>query len=174
MPLLLNHLERCWRAPFLMFNVGFCLLSRHLGPRGGFELVLITPLIFACLMLDICLSNAAFIDIISMRLGKAVFQVEMDCLRCPQSQDVFGHHTLTCHMVGGKTQLRNMIRDEIYRTLHIGGLRCKLELVGLLPDLPGQWPADVVTLPTVLYRQSTWGLLPRLALDISVVSSFKQ
>ena len=123
---------------------------------------------------DTCLSNAAFIDIVSMRLGKAVFQVEMDCPRCPQSQDVFGHHTLTCHMVGGKTQLHNMIRDEIYRTLHAGGLRCKLEPVGLLPDLPGQRPADVLTLPTALYRQSTWGLLPRLALDISVVSSFKQ
>ena len=80
---------------------------------------------------DTCLSNATFIDIVSMRLGKAVFQVEMDCPRCPQSQDIFGHRILTCHMVGGKIQLHNMIRDEIYRILHIGGLRCKLESIGL-------------------------------------------
>ena len=66
-----------------------------------------------------------------------------------------------------------MIRDEIYRILYIGGLRSKLEPVDLLPDLPGQRPADVMTLPTASCRQSTWGLLPRLALDISVVSFFK-
>ena len=66
---------------------------------------------------DTCLSNAAFHDILSMRLGRQVFEGDTACPRCPQPQDSFGHHTLACHILGGKSILHNMIRDEIYRTL---------------------------------------------------------
>ena len=75
-----------------------------------------------------------------------------NCPRCPQSQDSFGRHTLACHMLGGKTILHNMIRDEIYRTLQGGKLDCKLEPNHLLPDLPAQRPADILTVPTALCK----------------------
>ena len=90
-----------------------------------------------------------------------------------QPQDSFGHHTLACHMLGRKSILHNMIRDEIYRTLQGGNLHCRLEPNHLLPDSPGQRPADVLTIPTALCRQSIWGLMPRIALDISIVSPFR-
>ena len=122
---------------------------------------------------DTCLSNVAFHDILSMRLGRQVFEGDMACPRCPQSQDSFGHHTLACHMFGGKTVLHNMIRDEIYRTLQGGKLQCKLEPNHLLPDLPAQRPADILIIPTALCRQSVWGLMPKIALDISIVSPFR-
>ena len=51
-----------------MLNVGFCLRSRHLGPMGGFELVLVTPLILACLTL---LSSILF----PCGLGKRYFRL---------------------------------------------------------------------------------------------------
>ena len=54
-----------------------------------------------------------------------------------------------------------MIRDEIYRTLQGGNLQ------------PGQRPADDLMIPTALYRQSIWSLMPRIALDISIVSPFR-
>ena len=76
-------------------------------------------------------------------------------------------------MLGRKSTLHNMIRDETYRTLQGGNLHCRLEPNHLLPDSPGQSLADVLTIPTALCRQSAWGLMPRIALDISIVSPFR-
>ena len=122
---------------------------------------------------DTYLSNAAFYDILSMRLGRQVFEGDTACPRCPQPQDSFGHRIFACHMLGGKSILHNMIRDEIYRILQGRSLHCRLESNHLLPDSPGQRPADILTIPIALCRQSTWGLMPRIALDISIISPFR-
>ena len=66
---------------------------------------------------DTYLSNAAFYDILSMRLGRQIFKGDTECPRYLQPQDSFGYHIFTCHMLGVKSILHNMIRDEIYRTL---------------------------------------------------------
>ena len=122
---------------------------------------------------DIYLSNAIFYDILSMRFGRQIFDCETACPRYPQPQDSFGHHILAYHMLGGKSILHNMIRDEIYRTLQGGNLHCRLEPNYLWPDSPGQRPADALTIPTALFRQSIWGLMPRILLDISIISPFR-
>ena len=101
---------------------------------------------------DTYLSNIAFYDILSMRLGRQIFEGDTACPRYPHSQDSFGHHILACHMLEGKSILHNMIRDEIYRCLQGGNLHCRLEPNHLLPDSPGQRPADILTIPTALYR----------------------
>ena len=65
-----------------------------------------------------------------------------------------------------------MIRDEIYRILQEGNLHCRLESNHILPDSPGQRPTDLLMIPIALYRQSIWGLMPKITFDISIVSSF--
>ena len=122
---------------------------------------------------DTCLSNAAFFDILSMRLGRQVFEGYTSCPRYLQPQDSFGHHILACHMLGGKSILHTMIRDEIYRALQGGNLHCRLEPNHLLADSPGHRPADILPIHTALCRQSTWDLISRIALDISIVSPFR-
>ena len=41
---------------------------------------------------DIYLSNAVFFDILSMRLGRQIFEGETAYLRYPQAQDSFARH----------------------------------------------------------------------------------
>ena len=101
---------------------------------------------------DTYLSNAAFYDILSMRLGRQILEDDMVCPRYPHPQDSFRHHIFAYHMLGGKSILHNMIRDEIYRTLQEGNLHYRLEPNHLLPDSPGQHPADILTIPPALSR----------------------
>ena len=128
-----------------------------LGRTVGSGLFRVTLLIFIYLPLH---STIFF-----MWLGRQVFEGDTACPRCLQAQDSFGYHALRYHIFGGKSVLHNMIRDEIYRTLREGYLHCRLEPNHLLPDSPGQRPADILMIPTALCRQSTWGLMPRIALD---------
>ena len=101
---------------------------------------------------DTCLSNAAFYDILSMRLGRKILEGGTACLRYPQPQDSFGYHIFAYHIFGRKSILHNMIHDEICRTLQGGNLHGRLDSNHLLPDSPGQRPADILKIPTAFYR----------------------
>ena len=65
---------------------------------------------------DTHLPNVAFHDVLSMRLDLSIFDIDEECRIRPQSSDTFGHHYLSCNMVG-KIILHNLIRDEIFRAL---------------------------------------------------------
>ena len=73
----------------------------------------------------------------------------------------------------GKTGLYNYIRDEVRRLLSGGGLGVKIEPLGRLPDAPDRRPADLLTIPSALCRQSSWHFLPWIAIDFVVVSPFR-
>ena len=118
-----------------------------------------------------CFTNVAFSDALSMRLGLQVFDGDEGCGMCPQVSDSWGHHCIACPMIG-KTPLHNCVRDEIFRGLSGGGIGLKLEPSGLLPATPDLRPADILTIPTPLCRQSAWNFLPRVALDFAIVSQF--
>ena len=107
-----------------------------------------------------------------MRFGLPLFDADEACLRCPQVSDRYGHRSLTCIMIG-KIGLHNCIRDEICRFLSGGGLGLKIEPLGLLPDEPDRRPADLLTIPSALCRQSSWHFPPRIAVDFAVVSPFR-
>ena len=107
-----------------------------------------------------------------MRFGLPLFDADEACLRCPQVSDRYSHHCLTCIMIG-KTGLQNCIRDEVCPFLSGGGLGLKIEPLGLLPDEPNRRPADLLTIPSALCRQSSWHFLPRIAIDFAVVSPFR-
>ena len=121
---------------------------------------------------DNYLSNVAFSDSISIRLGLPLFDADEACLRCPQVSDRYGRHCLICIMIG-KIGLHNCIRDEVCRFLSGGGLGLKIESLGLLPDEPDRRPADLLTIPSALCRQSSWHFLPQIAIDFAVVSPFR-
>ena len=74
----------------------------------------------------------------------------------------------------GKTNLHNLIRDEVFRALWGGGLRVRREPTHLLPEDPARRPADILTVPTPLYRQSAWKHFGRIAMDFAMVSPFRQ
>ena len=73
----------------------------------------------------------------------------------------------------GKTGLYNYIRDEVCRLLSRGGLGLKIESLGLLPDEPDRRPADLLTIPSALCRQSSWHFLLRIVIDFAIVSPFR-
>ena len=79
--------------------------------------------------------------------------------------DRYGHHCLTYIMIG-KMGLYNYIRDEICHFLSGGGLGLKIESLGLLPDESDRRPADLLTIPSALCRQSSWHFLPRIAMQL--------
>ena len=122
---------------------------------------------------DSGLSDVAFVDAISMRLGLSVFSAEQACARCPQMLDVYTHHAVTCPTEGGKVRLHNQIRDIFFRCLSNMTLGARLEPEDILPTEQGRRPADILFVPTPLCRQSQWALYPHIALDFAVVSPFK-
>ena len=77
------------------------------------------------------------------------------------------------YIIIGKIGLYNYIRDEIYHFLSGGRLGLKIESLGLLPDEPDRRPADLLTIPSALCRQSSWHFLPRIAIDFAVVSPIR-
>ena len=108
-----------------------------------------------------------------MRLGLPIFSAEQACARCPQMLDVYAHHAVTCPMEGGKVRLYNQIRNAFFRYLSNAALGARLEPEGILPTEQGHRPADVLFVPTPLYRQSQWALYPHIALDFAAESPFK-
>ena len=97
---------------------------------------------------DTGLSDIAFVDAISIRLGLPVFSAEQACARCPQMLDIYAHHAVTCPMEGGKIRLHNQIRDTFFRCLSNAALGARLEPEGILPAGQGRRPADVLFVPT--------------------------
>ena len=100
---------------------------------------------------DTHLPNVVFHDVLSMQLGLSIFDIDEECQMCPQSSDTFGHYCLSCNMIG-KIILHNLIRDEVFRALWGGGLGIRRESIHLLPEDPARRPADILTVPTPLYR----------------------
>ena len=49
----------------------------------------------------------------------------------------------------------------------------KIESLGLLPDEPDRRPADLLTIPSALCRQSSWHFLPRITIDFAIISPFR-
>ena len=72
----------------------------------------------------------------------------------------------------GKTTLHNLIRDEVYLTLWGGGLGVSREPTELLPKDLARRPADILTVPTPMCRQSAWQHFNRIAIHFAVVSPF--
>ena len=70
-------------------------------------------------------------------------------------------------------RLNNYIRDEVCRFLFGGGLGLKIEPLGLLSDEPDRRPADLLTIPSALCRQTSWHVLSRIAIDFVVMSPFR-
>ena len=101
-----------------------------------------------------------------------LFDADEFCLRYPQASDRYGRHCLPCVIIG-KTGLHNCIRDEVCRFLSGGGLGLKIESLRFLPDESDRRPADLLTIPSALCRQSSWHFLPRIAIDFVVVSPFR-
>ena len=122
---------------------------------------------------DTGLSDDAFVDAISIRLGLPAFSAEQACARCPQMLDIYAHHAVTCPMEGRKVRLHNQIRDAFFHCLLNVALGARFESEGILPTEQGRRPADVLFVPTPLCRQSQWALYPHIALDFAVVSPFK-
>eukprot|EP00438_Fugacium_kawagutii_P000312 Skav205273 [mRNA] locus=scaffold1841:208849:211374:- [translate_table: standard] len=122
---------------------------------------------------DTFLSNAAFRDTISMRLGSKIFDDGLACSFCQQNLDPQGHHCLSCMSQGHKQQMHTTFRNVVYRLVLRAGARPSLEPEALLPDSPQTRPADVllVSLPDV--PQSSWRRFPRLALDCAITSPFQ-
>ena len=107
-----------------------------------------------------------------MRFGLPLFDADEVCLRYPQISDRYGHHCLTYIMLR-KIGLYNCIRDEVCRFLFGGRFGLKIESLGFLPDKPDRRPADLLTIPSALCRQSSWHFLPRIAIDFTIISPFR-
>jgi hypothetical protein len=122
---------------------------------------------------DTFLSNAAFHDILSMRLGVKVFDDGLACSFCQQNLDSQGHHCMGCMSQGHKQQMHTTFRNVVYRLAARAGARPVLEPDNLLPATPLTRPADVliVSLPDV--HQSSWRRFPKLALDCAITSPFQ-
>ena len=122
---------------------------------------------------DTLLSNVAFRDSPSMRLGVSVFDDSMACSFCQQPLDTYGHYCMNCMGQGHKQVMHTSFRNVVYRLAARAGARPALETPHLLPDQPRARPADVliVTLPDV--HQSSWRRFPKLALDCAITSPFQ-
>ena len=73
----------------------------------------------------------------------------------------------------GKTVLYNCIHAEVCRLLSGGSIGLKIESLGFLPDESDRRSADLLIIPSALCRQSSWHVLPRIAIDFAVVSPFR-
>ena len=63
---------------------------------------------------DNCRFNVVFSGSISVRLALPLFDTDEASLRCPQISHRYGHHCLTCIMIG-RTGSHNYICDEVCR-----------------------------------------------------------
>ena len=150
---------------FLISKKGSSKFLSLLGRTGGIGLFRITLLIFVYLTLH---STIFFPHGWADEFLKAIRHAhDISNLKFP-STNIY----LRIIYLGEKSVLHNMIRDEIYRFLERGNLHYRLESNHLLPDSPGHRPADILMIPIALYRQSIWGLMSRITLDISIISPF--
>ena len=63
---------------------------------------------------DTLLSNAAFRDSFSMRLGIRVFEGGLACSFCQNHLDAYGHHCVSCMGQGRKQVMRTSLRNVVY------------------------------------------------------------
>ena len=76
---------------------------------------------------DFLFSNAALIDVMSMRLGIEIFGVGETCGYCLQVIDPLGHHIMGCIRQGNKYGIHNMLHNDISRYATMAGLQPILE-----------------------------------------------
>ena len=122
---------------------------------------------------DTLLSNAAFRDSLSMRLGIRVFEDGRACSFCQNHLDAYGHHCMNCMGQGHKQVMHTSFRNVVYRLAARAGARRALEPTNLLPDLPQARPADVLLISLPDIQQSSWRRFPKLALDCAITSPFQ-
>ena len=122
---------------------------------------------------DTLLSNAAFRDSLSMRLGIRVFEDGRACSFCQNHLDAYGHHCMNCMGQGHKQVMHTSFRNVVYRLEARAGARPALEPPNLLPDLPQARPADVLLISLPDIQQSSWRRFPKLALDCAITSPFQ-
>ena len=122
---------------------------------------------------DTLLSNAAFRDVLSMRLGVKIFDDGMACSFCQQNLDRYGHHCMGCMGQGHKQQMHTCFRNVVHRLAVRAGARPLLEPAHLLPDAPQTRPADVLIISLPDVQQSSWRRFPKLALDCAITSPFQ-
>ena len=122
---------------------------------------------------DTLLSNAAFRDSLSMRLGIRVFEDGRACSFCQNHLDAYGHHCMNCMGQGHKQVMHTSFRNVVYRLAARAGARPALEPPNLLPDLPQARPADVLLISLPDIQQSSWRRFPKLALDCAITSPFQ-
>ena len=122
---------------------------------------------------DLLYSNAAFVDVVSLRLGISLFDEGDVCPYCSHALDPYGHHILGCIRQGCKSGIHNSLRNTVFRYARLAGLNPVLEATGLLPDDPNCRPADVLISAPPTLRQNSWSKYPRVALDVAVTSPFQ-
>ena len=81
---------------------------------------------------DLLFTNAAFRDIVSMRLGVPYFEPGEVCSFCHQNLDALGHHVFHC-MGHGHKQATHTILNAVFALALQDSARPSLEPVNLLP-----------------------------------------
>ena len=123
---------------------------------------------------DTIFSNAAFSDVVGLRLGVSFFAEGVACSFCGQAMDEYGHHILGCLRQGSKYGIHNSLRNTIHRDANLAALQPKLEPTGLLSDDPQARPADTLLVVPPGVRQNSWRKFPRIAVDVAVTSPYQQ
>ena len=124
-------------------------------------------------ILDLMYSNAAFGDIISLRLGIPLFDEGGICPYYSHVLDPYGLHILGCIRQGCKSGIHNSLRNTVFRYARLAGLNPILEATGLLPDDPSCRPVNVLISAFPTLRQNSWSKYPRVILDMAVTSPFQ-
>ena len=118
---------------------------------------------------DTLLSNAAFRDSLSMRLGIRVFEDGRVCSFCQNNLDAYGHHCMNCMGQGHKQVMHTSFRNVVYRLAARAGARPALEPPNFLPDLPQARPADVLLILFLIFNNPHGERrFPKLALDCAI------
>ena len=85
-----------------------------------------------------------FTTLLRFWLGMPVFDSVCACPWCGVAQDCAGYHALTCKKTGLKVLRHNALRELFLHHCSLGGIEAERETPGLLPDSPGERPADVL------------------------------
>ena len=122
---------------------------------------------------DTIFSNAAFSDVVGLRLGVSFFAEGVACSFYGQAMDEYDHHILGYLRQGSKYDILNSLRNTIHRYTNLVALQPKLEPTGLLSDDPQARPADTLSVVPPGVRQNSWRKFPRITVDIVITSPFQ-
>ena len=85
---------------------------------------------------DTIFSNAAFSDVVGLRLGFSLFGEGVSCSVSGQAMDEHGHHILGYLRQGNKYDIHNSLRNTNHYYANLAAFQPKLESIGFLSDDP--------------------------------------